>query len=218
MKPGCRTIDNGRSIPETVLNAADGGPRRRTADGGSIQPLSSILWSLINRIGGERRAKEITAASAWNAVVGPEIAKRTSVLSVKDGRLYVGVETSTWAHQLTLLKTEILSRLNRVVGEAVLKDIRFRIQAPEQVLGDAALLQDDREYDGQDGRSEFVSGPPVPYARGIKRGGGCEITGPNGASSRRLEVATRRDITTDMLFEAFKRARAAARARTAAKE
>lgn len=189
MKQGCSTANNDRYTPNTVWNVTNSRPRRRTTDDNrSIQPLSSILWSLMNHIGGERRVKEIIAASAWNAVVGPEIAKRTAVLSVKEGRLYVGVETSTWAHQLTLLKAEILSRLNRKVGEVALRDIRFRVGVPQQLPEDVAFLQRDQERHSQDR-------PPS-----------------NRVNTRPSEV------TTEMLFEAFEKARAAARAHMAPKD
>ena len=65
----------------------------------------------------------------WDEVVGPQVSGATQVLSVRGGdMLVVRAKNSVWANELTLLKTDILSRLNRAIGGGrVLNDIRFEI-------------------------------------------------------------------------------------------
>jgi len=65
----------------------------------------------------------------WNEVVGPQVSGATQVLRVQAGNtLVVRAKNSVWANELTLLKTDILSRLNRAIGGGrVLSDIRFEI-------------------------------------------------------------------------------------------
>lgn len=68
----------------------------------------------------------------WEGVVGPQVSGATQVLSVRGGdTLVVRTKNSVWANELTLLKTDILSRLNRAIGGRVLTDIRFEIGALE---------------------------------------------------------------------------------------
>lgn len=196
--------------------------RSGTGNERSIQPLSSLLWSFISRIGGERRVKEITAAAAWDAAVGSEIARRTRVLAVKDGRLYVAVETSTWAHQLTLFKAEILSRLNGAVGEKVLRDIRFQVRAPEK-----GITFDD--YEDYDNGNSFHRYSTRHHRRFLPPGNGNHSVAPVDAPSSGTPSLKRGrnaedagdlngrpiEITTDLLHRALERARAAAKAQDA---
>jgi predicted nucleic acid-binding Zn ribbon protein len=64
----------------------------------------------------------------WEGVVGPQVSGATQVIAVRGGdTLVVRTKNSVWANELTLLKTDILSRLNRAIGGRVLTDIRFEI-------------------------------------------------------------------------------------------
>jgi predicted nucleic acid-binding Zn ribbon protein len=67
----------------------------------------------------------------WEAVVGPQVSGATQVLAVRGGdTLVVRAKSSVWMNELTLLKTDILSRLNRAIGGGrALNDIRFEIGA-----------------------------------------------------------------------------------------
>jgi len=62
----------------------------------------------------------------WATVVGPQVAGVTQVEAVRDGVLIVRVKNSVWANELTLLKEDMLRRLNSKLGGRVLTDIRFK--------------------------------------------------------------------------------------------
>ena len=62
----------------------------------------------------------------WVGVVGPQVAGVTQVESVRDGVLFVRVKNSVWANELTLLKEDMLRRLNSKLGGRVLTDIHFK--------------------------------------------------------------------------------------------
>lgn len=62
----------------------------------------------------------------WEGVVGPQVAGVTQVESVRDGVLFVRVKNSVWANELTLLKEDMLRRLNSKLGGRVLTDIHFK--------------------------------------------------------------------------------------------
>jgi predicted nucleic acid-binding Zn ribbon protein len=75
----------------------------------------------------------------WDAVVGEQVGNATQVLAVRGGdTLIVRAKNGVWANELTLLKRDIISRLNRALGGNVLADIRFEIgtldkrQAPSE--------------------------------------------------------------------------------------
>jgi predicted nucleic acid-binding Zn ribbon protein len=62
----------------------------------------------------------------WATVVGPQVAGVTQVEAVRDGVLIVRVKNSVWANELTLLKTDMLRRLNLELGGRVITDIHFK--------------------------------------------------------------------------------------------
>lgn len=66
------------------------------------------------------------AKAHWVGVVGPQVAGVTQVEAVRDGVLYVRVKNSVWANELTLLKDDMLRRLNLKLGGRVLTDIHFK--------------------------------------------------------------------------------------------
>ena len=66
------------------------------------------------------------AKAHWAGVVGPQVAGVTQVEAVRDGVLYVRVKNSVWANELTLLKDDMLRRLNAKLGGRVLTDIHFK--------------------------------------------------------------------------------------------
>ena len=61
----------------------------------------------------------------WAEIVGPQVAGVTQIEAVRGGVLFVRVKNSVWANELTLLKEDMLRRLNAKLGGRVLTDIRF---------------------------------------------------------------------------------------------
>ena len=62
----------------------------------------------------------------WAEVVGPQVAGVTQVEAVRSGVLFVRVKNSVWANELTLLKDDMVRRLNQKLGGRVLTDIHFK--------------------------------------------------------------------------------------------
>src|SRR5512138_1245029 len=69
---------------------------------------------------------EELACAGWRASVGKKIAAHTRAISFAGGCLRVEVEDSIWQRQLSVLKGQILARLDDVVGTAVIRDVEFR--------------------------------------------------------------------------------------------
>ncbi len=66
------------------------------------------------------------AKAKWAEVVGPQVAAVTQVEKVQGTELVVRVKNSVWANELTLLKGDMLRRLNLALGGPVLSGIRFK--------------------------------------------------------------------------------------------
>ncbi|HEX7666100.1 MAG TPA: DUF721 domain-containing protein [Polyangiaceae bacterium] len=87
------------------------------------------IGTVIDRSGEDRFASKRApiAEHAWRRAVGGRISDRAKPLSLENGVLVVKVATSAWAHELSLMKTELLARLAQYGAT----DIRFRVGAIE---------------------------------------------------------------------------------------
>jgi len=65
--------------------------------------------------------------SVWSEVVGSEIYKSTRITGIKNGIMYVVVESSVMIHHLTNFeKYAIICKINNVMGMKYIEDIRFK--------------------------------------------------------------------------------------------
>ena len=81
---------------------------------------------MVARIGGDERGLEQRVSLAWKDAVGEALARRARPESVRGKTLYVRVDSSALAHELTLLKRQVLDRLSRSLGAPLLEDMRTR--------------------------------------------------------------------------------------------
>jgi predicted nucleic acid-binding Zn ribbon protein len=87
------------------------------------------IGMVIDRSGEDRFASHRApiAEHAWRRAVGARIADRAKPISLENGTLIIKVATSAWAHELSLMKTDLLKPL----AAYGVKDIRFRVGAVE---------------------------------------------------------------------------------------
>jgi len=63
----------------------------------------------------------------WEEAVGEQIARLTTPLRVREGIIFVEVQNHVLAQELNMLKEEYIKKLNELLGEERVRDIRFRI-------------------------------------------------------------------------------------------
>ncbi len=88
--------------------------------------IGDALRNLLKSLGIEKRLLEAQAAEVWPDVVGAEIDRVTQVVGVERGIMKVAVRDSLWSQELSLMKQDILDKLNGRIGQKVIRDIRFR--------------------------------------------------------------------------------------------
>lgn len=64
--------------------------------------------------------------SSWPAVVGAQIAAKAKPLKFERGALHIHVNSAAWRNELSMMRTEIINKLNEKVGQNLVKDIVFR--------------------------------------------------------------------------------------------
>lgn len=74
-----------------------------------------------------KKITEGTVIQRWAEIVGKIISSHTQPLRVKGKVLFVGVDSSIWANELSLLKMQIISDINKTIGQNIISDIYFKI-------------------------------------------------------------------------------------------
>jgi hypothetical protein len=99
-----------------------------------------LVRSLLDRHGIARELREHRILARWREIVGPSLGERTWPDGLERGLLWVRVKNSSWLHQLSFLRDDLVARLNRELGDPpLIKDIRFHVGARGKVADDDAL-------------------------------------------------------------------------------
>lgn len=88
--------------------------------------LGDALQGLVKDLGIGVKLREYDAVLRWEEAVGPHIAKVATAAQIQRGVLLVRVSNATWRYELTMRKTELIGKINAVIGEDAVKDIRFQ--------------------------------------------------------------------------------------------
>ncbi len=88
---------------------------------------ADLMGQVLARIGGSGRALEFRVFEAYNGAVGEMLRLRTEPERLNGTTLQVRVASSALAHELTMLKRDILDRMAIAIGRDVVTDLRTRV-------------------------------------------------------------------------------------------
>ncbi len=113
--------------------------RRVRKRGARMGPFGAknALSSVLERYGAAREIREHRILIQWEKIVGPRVAAHTSPDALNKGVLWVRVDSSSWMHQLSFLKDEILAKANQLCDEDIVQELRFHLGRPKERSNDA---------------------------------------------------------------------------------
>jgi predicted nucleic acid-binding Zn ribbon protein len=91
------------------------------------QHVSNVLAQLMARRGFARQQGAAACQEAWGRAAGPLAAEHTRAGAVRRGTLEVMVAHSTLLQELSFQKIELLQRLQELLPDEGIRDIRFRV-------------------------------------------------------------------------------------------
>ena len=91
----------------------------------SVQPIRELILQALHEQGLETPLNQKRLVEAWPEVAGPLIAGYTLNTYIYNQTLYVRLSSPALRADLSMRRQELTQRLNAVVGEQVIVDVRF---------------------------------------------------------------------------------------------
>ena len=95
-------------------------------DADSLGTIDESLAKLVAEQGWEKDLRVHGAFARWAAIMGREVAAHSTPESLVEGKLHIRTDTTAWATQLRLMSTDIVRRLNEVLGEGTVLEVDVR--------------------------------------------------------------------------------------------
>jgi len=99
-------------------------PKKQKA---KFEHIGSILADVLKTYRRESDAELVQVWQVWDDIIGDVIAQNAGPAAFKGKVLLVHVSSSTWVHQLQFLKKEMIAKLNKALGKALIDDLKFKI-------------------------------------------------------------------------------------------
>jgi len=94
--------------------------------GKKIERFSATLAKILKARGLESRLSEYHIFGHWEKAVGRVMACHAQPHAVRGKKLTVIVDSPAWMHQLSLLKPEIIEKVNRSLGKDAIREIALK--------------------------------------------------------------------------------------------
>ena len=98
-------------------------------------PVRDALQPVVRRLGGPSVSAVDGVFARWEEVVGTQLAGHTRPLSLRDGRLVIGVDDPAWATQVRYLEADLLARLAAVLGVGEVTAVEVRVRPRDRRSG-----------------------------------------------------------------------------------
>ncbi|MDZ7689660.1 MAG: DUF721 domain-containing protein [Balneolaceae bacterium] len=90
------------------------------------KPLKDLLKNFLDDYEHKDKLKRGMILSIWSKTVGEKINEKTDNLYFKNGKLIVHVQDPAWRHEIHMQRFQIQKRLNKQVGDKIIKEIVVR--------------------------------------------------------------------------------------------
>lgn len=90
------------------------------------KPLKDILRAYVKAQGWSQSMIESSAMDTWRQLMGPTVASKTSNVFLKNGILYINLNSAVLRNELMMMQDQIVARFNEAVGEEVIFKVVLR--------------------------------------------------------------------------------------------
>jgi predicted nucleic acid-binding Zn ribbon protein len=99
------------------------------------QPLGAAIEGLLDDQGWRTAAAVGSVFGRWEQIVGDALAAHTRPGGFTDGELLVIADSTAWATQVRLLRSQLIRRLNAELGDGTVTGVKVKGPAPPRQQG-----------------------------------------------------------------------------------
>lgn len=88
-------------------------------------PLKEVIDRWLKAYGLDGKMKELDVIAAWPEMMGTAVAHRTKEITIRNGTLYLKLESSVMRDELSHGKQVIIERINQKAGYPMIRDVWF---------------------------------------------------------------------------------------------
>jgi len=103
-----------------------------------LNNIKATLEEMLEELGLRQSIENHKPIVCWKEVVGDKVASHTQPIRIKKGVLFVNASSPVWAQELSLIKKELIRKINKYLKNDLVKDIRFSsrgIKAEDNIDG-----------------------------------------------------------------------------------
>ena len=89
-----------------------------------VQSITDILNKLLREEGLEMPLMQKRLIDSWETVTGSIVARYTTEKYIKNQALYVKIANPALRHDISMMRTQLVKRLNEHVGSFVINEVR----------------------------------------------------------------------------------------------
>lgn len=91
----------------------------------SVEPIDQVLNQYLRRRGMETPLLQKRLMDAWDMVAGHVVARYTTEKFIKNQTLFVRIVNPALKQDLSMMRAQLVGRLNAAVGSGIITDIRI---------------------------------------------------------------------------------------------
>lgn len=92
----------------------------------NTRSIAEVIRAYLKESRLEKPLKEKQLVQSWESLLGKSVARATTKIYLKDGKLFVHLSSSVVKNELYMLQDEIIRKLNDAAGEELVTGIVFR--------------------------------------------------------------------------------------------
>ncbi|MBN1187607.1 MAG: DUF721 domain-containing protein [Bacteroidales bacterium] len=89
----------------------------------NTQKISDLLKEFVKDSHIEDKLSEVSLVKEWEEIVGKTMARYTKRIFIKEGTLFVYLNSSVARHELMMLREGLISEMNKRAGKELVKEM-----------------------------------------------------------------------------------------------
>ena len=90
-----------------------------------VKSISDILQQFLRKEGLETPLQQKRLIDAWESITGEMVARYTKEKFIKNQILYVKITNPALRQDLSMMRQQLMRRLNEAVGSSVISDVKI---------------------------------------------------------------------------------------------